>query len=113
MPLHRSMSSVRAARPCVEQAAATAMPSFSFPWSQLVAGASRRSAAPGSQFVELSARGRARIRALSFRAGPSISGRSSRKSGSSDWPGRSACLGSRFWLLPLVGRGAWSRAREA
>ena len=48
--------------------ASTAVPSFAIP-CQLVASASRCSAAPGSQLVEWSARGRARVGASSRRPG--------------------------------------------
>ena len=91
-----------------------AVPSISIP-CQLVAGASRRSAAPGSQFVEWLARGRAQLQAHACRPGPSspnsIPGRSSRKAGSYGWPGRAACLSWRFLPLRPVGRVAGKSPR--
>ena len=53
-----------------ERTASIAVPSFPIP-CKLVAGVSRRSAAPGSQFVEWSAQGRARLRAWSRMQGSS------------------------------------------
>ena len=133
MPLHRSMRAVceprcfRSAPPRRGSVLRTmplasceqpreAVPSYAIP-CQFVAGASRRSAAPGSQFVEWSARGRARFAALSRRPGPSntdtrhapqgravAGGGACRRSGSSGWPVRLACLSFGFRLLPLVGR---------
>ena len=50
--------------------ASTAVPSIAIP-CQLVAGVSRRSAAPGNQFVEWYARGRAQVGTLSSRPGRS------------------------------------------
>ena len=124
MPLHRSMGAVCEARPVRSapprrgsadrtmplascEQPRDAVPSTTIP-CQLVAGVSRRSAAPGSQFVEWSARGRAQLQTLALQAGPSSpnpnAGRSSRKAGSSRWPGRAVCLRWQFRLVPVVGR---------
>ena len=134
MPLHRSMSAgfepqcFRSAPPgrgsvqrTMPQASCEqpreAVPAVTNP-CQLVAGVSRRSAAPGSQSVEWSAHSRARFVALARRPDLSNPNPKSRRtlrghivavggvrvrSGSSRWPGRSACLSCRFRLLPPVG----------
>ena len=133
MPLHRSMSLVSEARrfwsapprrgsvlrtmPLAScEQPREAVPMTTIP-CKLVAGASRRSAAPGSQFVEWSAQGPAQVGVPSPRqvssnpnarlalqghvvagGGPAV------RSGSSRWPGRSACLSCRFRLVASAGR---------
>ena len=135
MPLHRSMRSVWETRlfwsapprrgsvlrtmPLAScEQPRKAVPMATIP-CQLVASASRCSAAPGSQSVEWSARGRARVVSLSHRPGSSSPNPKARsalqghivagggvrvRSGSSCWPGRAACLSFGVRLLPSVGR---------